>query len=129
VAQPKIESISPFFIVTNVERAIGFYREKLGFEVTFQQPQKNPFMAILSRDGVQIFFKSEEGVSPTPNHQRHKNMRWDAFFYTSEPDALAAELSKRGATFSRPLSNTHDGLRGFEILDPDGYTMFLGRTA
>jgi hypothetical protein len=29
--------------------------------------------------------------------------------------------------FSTRLGDTHDGLRGFEICDPDGYVLFLGR--
>jgi hypothetical protein len=35
--------------------------------------------------------------------------------------------SERGAVFSVPLMDTHDGLRGFEVMDPDGYVMFFGR--
>jgi hypothetical protein len=54
-------------------------------------------------------------------------MRWDAFVYVPDPDVLAAEFSDQGATFSEPLSDTHDGLRGFEISDPDGYVIFFGR--
>jgi hypothetical protein len=32
-----------------------------------------------------------------------------------------------GAAFSVPLKDTNDGLRGFEICDPDGYVLFFGR--
>jgi hypothetical protein len=32
-----------------------------------------------------------------------------------------------GAAFSVALKDTHDGLRGFEICDPDGYVLFFGR--
>lgn len=42
------------------------------------------------------------------------------------PDALAVEFAKRGAPFSNPLQDTNDGLRGFEITDPDGYILFFG---
>jgi uncharacterized glyoxalase superfamily protein PhnB len=51
----------------------------------------------------------------------------DAFVYVPDPDALAAEFAGHGATFSEPLKDTHDGLRGFEITDPDGYVLFFGR--
>jgi hypothetical protein len=54
-------------------------------------------------------------------------MRLDAFVYASDPDGLAAEFSGRGAAFSVPLKDTNDGLRGFEISDPDGYVLFFGR--
>jgi len=53
------------------------------------------------------------------------------FFIVSnvDPDALAAEFAALGAAFSAPLKDTHDGLRGFEICDPDGYVLFFGRPA
>jgi len=42
-------------------------------------------------------------------------MRWYAF-----ADALAAGFADHGAALSVPLQDTHDGLPGFEICDPDG---------
>jgi hypothetical protein len=50
------------------------------------------------------------------------------FVYALHPDALAVELASQGAAFSVPLKDTHDGLRGFEICDPDGYVLFFGRS-
>lgn len=125
--RPTLEAISPFFIVTNVDRTIAFYRDTLGFETRFQQPPHDPFFAILGRDGAQIFIKSDSNVSPLPNSTRHPSMRWDAFVYAPDPDALAREFAEHGAAFSAPLTDTHDGLRGFEIRDPDGYVLFFGR--
>lgn len=122
-----IEHISPFFIVSDVDRTIAFYRDKLGFETRFQKPARSPFFAIIGRGGAQIFLKSEKNVAPLPNPSRHPSMRWDAFVYAPDPDALAAEFTGQGATFSVPLKDTHDGLRGFEIRDPDGYVLFFGR--
>jgi catechol 2,3-dioxygenase-like lactoylglutathione lyase family enzyme len=121
------EHISPFFIVSNVDQAIAFYRDKLGFETRFQEPDRDSFFAIVGRGGAQIFFKSDTSVAPLPNPKRHPTMRWDAFVYAPDPDALAAEFSDQGATFSVPLKDTGDGLRGFEISDPDGYVIFFGR--
>ncbi len=120
-------AISPFFIVSNVDRTISFYRDRLGFETRFQQPDRDPFFAIIGRDGAQIFVKSEKDVAPLPNSKRHPHMRWDAHVYAPDPDALAAEFEKHGTTFSVPLKDTSDGLRGFEISDPDGYVLFFGR--
>jgi catechol 2,3-dioxygenase-like lactoylglutathione lyase family enzyme len=129
--RPTTQAISPFFIVSNVDRTIAFYRDQLGFETRFQQPDNSPFFAILGRDGAQIFVKSEKGVAPQPNSKRHPHLRWDAYVYAPDPDALAGEFSHRssdnGAASSVPLKDTHDGLRGFEIRDPDGYVLFFGR--
>jgi len=121
------EHISPFFIVSNVDQTIAFYRDRLGFETRFQQPESKPFFAILGRGGAQLFVKSDKSVSPLPNPKRHPEMRWDAYVYAPDPDALAAEFAQSRATFSVPLMDTHDGLRGFEICDPDGYVIFFGR--
>ena len=71
MTRPTITAISPFFIVSNVDRTIAFYRDKLGFEVTFQEPDQNPFFAIIRREGAQIFLKSDEEVTPLPNPMRH----------------------------------------------------------
>ena len=131
MTKPTTSAISPFFIVSNVDQTVAFYRDKLGFETRFQEPDQNPFFAIVGRDGAQIFLKSEKDITPLPNSKRHPHMRWDAFVYAPDPDALAVEFAGRfadgGAAFSMPLNDTHDGLRGFEISDPDGYVLFFGR--
>ena len=127
MTRPTTTAISPFFIVSNVDRTIAFYREKLGFETTFQEPARAPFFAIIRRDGAQLFLKSDGDVTPMPNAKRHPSMRWDAYVYAPDPDALAAEFAGHGAAFSAPLKDTGDGLRGFELTDPDGYVLFFGR--
>jgi catechol 2,3-dioxygenase-like lactoylglutathione lyase family enzyme len=121
-----IESMCPFFIVSNVETIIAFYQSKLGFEVQCKEPDDDPFFAIVGRDGAWLFLKAGE-AEPLPNPRRDPAMRWDAYCYTLDPDGLAAEFAERGAPFSNPLKDTSDGLRGFEITDPDGYVLFFGR--
>ena len=69
--RPNTQAISPFFIVSNVDQTIAFYCDKLGFETRFQEPVRNPFFAIIGRDGAQIFIKSEKDVAPVPNSRRH----------------------------------------------------------
>ncbi len=127
MARTAISAISPSFIVSDVDETIAFYRDRLGFETRFRAPEQGAFFAIIGRDGAQIFVKAERGVSPVPNSKRHPHLRWDAFVYVPDPDALAVEFAEQGAAFSRPLADTHDGLRGFEIADPDGYVLFFGR--
>jgi uncharacterized glyoxalase superfamily protein PhnB len=125
----RLEAISPFFVVGNVAEIVAFYRARLGFEPTHLEPQNDPFFAIIRRDGAQIFLKSAEGVVPLANSGRHPSLRWDAYVAAPDPDALAAEFLDRGAIFSAPLGDTHDGLRGFEVTDPDGRVLFFGRPA
>ena len=126
MARPIIERMCPFFIVSGVNQSIAFYRDRLGFETWFQEPDQEPFFAILGRDGAMLFVKAGE-AAPQPNPTRDPAMRWDAYLLVPDPDALAAEFIDRGANLSKPLQDTHDGLRGFEITDPDGYVLFFGR--
>ena len=124
--QTAITSISPSFIVRDVPAALSFYCKMLGFKIEHQEPEHQPFFAIVQRDGAMIFFKSV-GVEPLPNYKRDPDARWDAYASVRDPDALAAEFTSRGVTFSKPLQDTHDGLRGFELEDADGHILFFGR--
>jgi catechol 2,3-dioxygenase-like lactoylglutathione lyase family enzyme len=129
MTQPKIAGISPSFIVRDVATAISFYRDMLGFEVEYQHPDREPFFGIVRRDAAMIFVKSV-GAEPMPNRTRSAPevaARWDAYVSVSDPDALAEEFTSRGVKFFGPLTDTSEGLRGFEIEDADGYLLFFGR--
>jgi catechol 2,3-dioxygenase-like lactoylglutathione lyase family enzyme len=124
--EPEIGGVSPSFIVRNVPAALSFYRDRLGFEITFQNSGDDVFFGIVQRGRAMIMFKSV-GVDPIPNRLRASDAPWDAYVYVPDPDALAAELASRNVEFSKPLKDTHDGLRGFELKDADGYVLFFGR--
>src|SRR5262245_59387045 len=128
--QTKISGISPFYIVSDVPASQAFYRDKLGFDITFQGPEPDDiFFGIVCRGGAQILMK-EVGVPPVPNYTRDIKQgiaRWDAYVDVPDPDALAAEFASRNVEFFQPLTDTEDGLRGFEIQDADGYILFFGR--
>jgi catechol 2,3-dioxygenase-like lactoylglutathione lyase family enzyme len=126
MTQVEISGISPFFIVENAATALAFYRDLLGFDVTFQEPADDPFFGIVCRGGAMLMLKGV-GVDPLPNYKRDPAARWDAYLYVPDPDALAAEFASRNVQFSVPLKDTHDGLRGFELKDADGYVLFFGR--
>jgi len=122
----EIGGVSPFFIVHDATAALAFYRDKLGFEITFQGPPDDIFFGIVERGGAMIMLK-DVGVDPLPNYKREPGARWDAYVYVPDPDALAAEFASRDVEFSEPLKDTHDDLRGFELKDNNGYVLFFGR--
>jgi uncharacterized glyoxalase superfamily protein PhnB len=128
--KPEISGIAPFFIVRNVPAAMAFYRDRFGFEITFQGPSDDDiFFGIVERGGAMIMLK-EVGVDPVPNYTRDIKKgiaRWDAYIHVPDPDALAAEFSSRGVEFFRQLQDDDDDLRGFEVRDADGYMLFFGR--
>ena len=133
MTKAEISGIAPFFIVKNVPAALRFYRDLLGFDITFQGPSEDDiFFGIVQRDAAMIILK-DVGVDPIPNYTRDIKKgiaRWDAYLHVPDPDALAAEFSSRNVEFFLPLEDNYsdDGLRGFEVKDADGYLLFFGRT-
>ena len=129
MTKAEISCIAPFFIVKNVPASLAFYRDYLGFDVTFQGPEPDDiFFGIVRRDSAMLMFK-DVGVDPVPNYTRDVKQgiaRWDAYLHVPDPDVLAAEFSSRNVEFSEPLKDTDDGLRGFELKDADGYVLFFG---
>lgn len=130
MTKPDISGIAPFFIVRNVPATLSFYRDRLGFDVTFQGPDgEEVFFGVVQRGGAMIMFK-DVGVDPLPNAMRDIEKgwaRWDAYVHVPDPDALAAEFESRNVEFLQPLKDDDDGLRGFELRDADGYVLFFGR--
>ena len=131
MTKTEISGIAPFFIVKNVPAALRFYRDLLGFDITFQGPSEDDiFFGIVKRGAAMIILK-DIGVDPVPNYTRDIKKgiaRWDAYLHVLDPDALAAEFSLRNVEFFQPLKDDYadDGLRGFEVKDADGYLLFFG---
>lgn len=128
-----ITGIAPFFIVRNVPVALAFYRDRFGFDITFQGPGEDDiFFGIVQRGAAMIILK-DIGVDPVPNHTRDIKQgiaRWDAYIHVPDPDALAEEFSSRNIEFFTSIKDNEggdDGLRGFEVKDADGYVLFFGR--
>lgn len=124
----KLNFISPFFIVSNINDSVAFYVTKLGFEVLYMGPEGDPYWAMVGRGPVSIMLKAiADNINPIPNHTRHEWAPWDAYISTEDPDSLFEEFSLAGITFRKPIHDNSDELRGFEVADADGYVLFFGR--
>jgi catechol 2,3-dioxygenase-like lactoylglutathione lyase family enzyme len=121
---PVLNSITPFFIVDDLQASLDFYCAKLGFEVRY----KGDFWGFVGRDGVMIMLKHiRPEIHPQPNPSRDEGARWDAYINASDPDSLYAEYVAKGVPMHRQLSDTGDGLRAFEVMDNSGYVLCFGR--
>jgi len=126
----EIGGASPCFIVRSVPETLAFYRDKLGFEITYEGPEPDDiFFGIVQRGHAMLMFKAV-GLEPVPNHTRDIGdgiMRWDAYIYVPDPDALYEDVSSKDIEFAVRLGNNSDNLRGFEVKDLNGYILFFGR--
>lgn len=118
----------PCFIVSDLKVSVEFYERKLGFEVRYIGPNDDPYWAIVGRDNISIMLKAvSPDTPPIPNRSRHEWAPSDAYISVAEPDKLYKEFRSKGVVFSQSLENNSDNLRGFELEDADGYTLFFGR--
>ena len=129
-AEVKVGSVSPLFIVRDVPATLAYYRDKLGFEITFEGPEPNDiFFGIVQRGQAMFMFKDVD-IDPVPNCTRdigHGVASWDAYICVPEPDTLYKEFVSRDVDFKMPLCDNSDNLRGFEVKDINGYILYFGR--
>jgi len=125
-----LNSITPFFVVDDLQKSLDFYGSKLGFEITYRGgggEQGDDYFGIVKRDGAMLMLKSiRPEIHPQPNHSRHEWARWDAYIDTSDPDSLYEEYVGRAVPMHSELSDTSDGLRAFEVIDNSGYVICFG---
>jgi glyoxylase I family protein len=105
--------------VKDVERAVAFYTEHLGFALVHQQL---PAFASVSAGGVQLLLSGPgaSGSRPMPNGQRQEPGGWNRVVLrvTNLPGYIA-ELKKAGLHFRNDME-TGPGGRQIQVEDPDG---------
>jgi catechol 2,3-dioxygenase-like lactoylglutathione lyase family enzyme len=122
VAAPRstqLTGIAPQFLVDDLDRAIAYYVEKLGFALDFKYQS---FYASVSRDGLAIHLKCAPKLAADREH-RKQNEHLDAYISVSGVRALFSELEKRGARIMKPLAEEPWGCVDFYADDPDGYIL------
>jgi catechol 2,3-dioxygenase-like lactoylglutathione lyase family enzyme len=94
--QVRLTRVSPGFAVADVFATAEYYRDVLGFR--FDQIWGNPpSFVMLDRDDVRLMIKQVTAEAlPTPARKR-SNEQIDAYIYTNDATALAAELRAKGA--------------------------------
>ena len=124
--KPRVTSLAPQFLVDDLDRAIAYYRDALGF--TFGEPWGG-FYAIGRLDGLELHLK-EAPKNPAEREHRRENDHLDAAAGVDGIEAFYEQCVANGATIIKPLTDTPWGAKGFYIEDPDGYILaFSGRPA
>ena len=111
--------IAPQFLVDDLERAIAYYCEKLGFELDFKYES---FYAAVSRDGFAIHLKCAAKLAANREHKKqHEHL--DAYISVSGIRSLLGELERRGARLIKPLEERPWACLDFYVEDADGYIL------
>jgi uncharacterized glyoxalase superfamily protein PhnB len=119
VSRSELTSIAPQFLVDDLEKALTYYRDALGFSVDFIYES---FYAGVRRGNASIHLKCAPKIKDDRAH-RKQNEHLDVHIEVSGVDALFAELQARGAKVLRGLEQRPWDCKDFYVEDLDGYIL------
>jgi predicted enzyme related to lactoylglutathione lyase len=116
-----VATVSFRYIVSDMDAAVAFYAERLGFTVTMRPA---PAFAMLERGDLRLLLSvpggGPGGGAPMPSGALPEPGGWNRMVLeVDDLDAVAAELAAGGATFRNPIV---EGMGGRQTLveDPSG---------
>jgi catechol 2,3-dioxygenase-like lactoylglutathione lyase family enzyme len=123
----KLAAHASVFLVDDVARAADYYRDQLGFEVTFYEDNPRHY-AYASRDEVYVHFACFKDAPPRPNNEAVPPDMFDVYIYVDDVAALHQELVERGAELLHGPTEQPYGLTEIRVRDPHGYVLAFGQT-
>ena len=104
--------------VRDIVSSVAYYRDALGFDVTFQYGEPT-YYACLCRDDVSLHLL-------VPRQGKRLPGQGGVAIFVKDVDALHAELAARGATILQPPEDRAYGMRDFDVVDADGNNLTFG---
>jgi predicted enzyme related to lactoylglutathione lyase len=121
----RLTGISPVLLVADIERAVEYYRDRLGF--TCEVHNDPPDFAVAERDEAVILLALAEDASRLVPHWKVVDKMWNAYIRVDDVDAIYAEVQERGAGIDYSIYNAPHGFREFGVQDPDGHDIAFGQ--
>jgi predicted enzyme related to lactoylglutathione lyase len=121
----RLTGASPVLLVADIDRAVAYYRDKLGFDcAAYGDP---PNFATATRDEAVILLalcREPERIVP---NWKIVDMTWNAYIRVDDADAIYAEVQERGAGIDYTIYDAPHGFREFGVQDPDGHDIAFGQ--
>ena len=116
--EKKLSHFAIQFPVIDIDHAINWYTDKLGFECTFRWGSPVEY-AVLKRDeAVSIHLVSEEAtvlIDPRV-----------IYVFCYNVDEVYKEFKEKGVDIAREITAHEYGMRDFEVIDPSGHKLVFG---
>lgn len=106
--------------VKDMEASLSFYRDLLGFEVTFTWEEPITY-AVLKRGNISINLVVRDDMPS--DYQPLASL----YIFVHDLDALWEEFTSKGAKVINPIGNRDYGMRDFDLEDPSGYKIVIGK--
>ncbi|MET7875598.1 VOC family protein [Micromonospora profundi] len=111
----------PIVTTTDLPRLIAFYRDVVGFELTYRFPENGEPEFVALRLG-----SSELGLAADPHAgDPALSRRWELCVYADDCDSAVEALRTGGATVTEAPVDQPWGERSARVTDPDGNRMLV----
>ena len=124
MSRRQVHSITPLFVVADVERSAAYYCDVLGFEDPsfFGTPA---VFCMLNRDGHDLMLRKTAGANDiTPNGRADA---WDMYMKVADVAAEKDGIERAGGSIVAGPRDTFYEMREIEVIDPDGYRICLAQ--
>jgi catechol 2,3-dioxygenase-like lactoylglutathione lyase family enzyme len=135
--RPALTGVCPLLSVHDMNRAVAFYRDQLGFDLV----QHAPFVeaaegryfhwAYLRRGPAELMLNTAYDADERPAEvdAARRAAHGDTYLYfgCDDPDAVHADLVAHGVAAEAPKDAPY-GMRQVFVTDPDGYNLVFQRS-
>jgi catechol 2,3-dioxygenase-like lactoylglutathione lyase family enzyme len=120
-----LTSVSPVLLVSDLDRSVAYFTDKLGFKCeVYGDP---PNFGAATRDSATILLAlTHEAERIVPHWHIVENM-WNVYVRVDDVDRLYAEVQERGAPIDYTIYDAPHGFREFGVQDPDGHDIAFGQ--
>ncbi len=121
----RLTGISPVLLVADLNRAVDYYGDRLGFRCEiYGEP---PDFAVAERDEAVILLAEAPDAERLVPHWRIVDKMWNAYIRVDNVEEIYAEVQERGAPIDYTIYNAPSGFREFGVTDPDGHDIAFGQ--
>lgn len=119
---PTLTQITPFVMVTNMDKSLAFFTDTLGFVLGFQADN----YAFIRRDKVALRLLEAESGADMSDKRRQQSCYIDVGDIDGLYSSLKSKLDELPSGRVRPPFNQDYGQREFHVMDEDALLIFFG---
>ena len=121
----RLTGSSAVLLVADIDRAVAFWRDGLGFTCTvYGHP---PNFATAGRDDATVLLALCEDAAAIVPNWKLVDKTWDLYIRVDDADAIYEEVQRRGAAIDYTIYDAPHGFREFGVQDPDGHDIAFGQ--
>jgi uncharacterized glyoxalase superfamily protein PhnB len=128
VKPAQVKKITALLFAQELEPAIQFWTERLGFQKTVEVPEGDRVgFALLEKGGVELMYQSFTSVEKDNAATAAAARKGPAFLYVEVEDLDATLAATRGAEIVMPVRTTFYHAKEFGIKDPAGHYIIFAQ--